>query len=323
MGGTNFDGPVVRSPWAIPFLPRPRGVHTRPCCSSKSDEARGRAPNEVEQRQRGHQPWVRPSEPCGARACHQHDQPNPPCALSAGKGGFEKPPKFLAALTSAFDGLQCSAPRKQKPSSAEAAPLPKPEKAAPPPSETKTSRRHSTVITAASEVYVESDVAWEGAPSRRSVLASAGRTYTLYLIRHGEATHNIKEKEAKAAAAAAAESRGVDRTSPECLQAMEEARKTVLEDDSLLDAPLSADGKACGEETKAQLEALVSELRLPAPTSVLVSPLQRTLQTAALVFPSHGDVCVREELRGELVARDRALTPAREKQSRPEGSRPM
>jgi hypothetical protein len=42
---------------------------------------------------------------------------------------------------------------------------------------------------------------------------------------------------------------------------------------------------------------------LPPPTEVLVSPLQRTLQTADLVFPDHCNIRVRDELRERLTGR--------------------
>jgi len=125
--------------------------------------------------------------------------------------------------------------------------------------------------------------------------AEAADEFTLYLIRHGEATHNIREKEAQEAAAAEAAARGLSRDSAEVKQAMEQARKAVLQDDSLRDPPLSAAGAAIATQTRAGLAELAGR-GFPPPAVVLVSPLQRTLQTAAAVFPEHPNVRACEEI---------------------------
>ena len=52
----------------------------------------------------------------------------------------------------------------------------------------------------------------------------------LYLIRHGEAAHNILEAEAKSKARAEAVARGMDPESKECKDAIEKARKAVLQE---------------------------------------------------------------------------------------------
>jgi hypothetical protein len=54
------------------------------------------------------------------------------------------------------------------------------------------------------------------------------KTFTLYLIRHGEATHNVLEKAARKAALEKAIADGYDKDSDEAKNRMEEARKGVL-----------------------------------------------------------------------------------------------
>jgi broad specificity phosphatase PhoE len=171
------------------------------------------------------------------------------------------------------------------------------------------------------------------------------RTYTLYLLRHGEAAHNLQEKCAMQRAQEAAVADGLQADSPETRLRMEEARQAILEDKSFFDAPLSDKGKGeaaaarklmqeltCGNSTTActtsadatpatwcwlppLFKGLVrpafsatnttssSACWLPPPTEVLVSPLQRTLQTADLVFPDLNNIRVRDELRERLTGR--------------------
>jgi broad specificity phosphatase PhoE len=47
----------------------------------------------------------------------------------------------------------------------------------------------------------------------------------------------------------------------------------------------------------------LTESLLPPPTEVFVSPLQRALQTADLIFPDHSNIIVREELRERMTGR--------------------
>ena len=119
-------------------------------------------------------------------------------------------------------------------------------------------------------------------------------TYTLYFIRHGEATHNIKEKAAMKRAKEDAIAEGFAEDSDEVKYRMEEARKVILNDDTLFDCPLSEMGKAEAKGAFSKMEEL--QQNHPSPAEVLVSPLQRALQTADLVFPHHTNIRVREEL---------------------------
>lgn len=122
-------------------------------------------------------------------------------------------------------------------------------------------------------------------------------TFTLYLIRHGEALHNILEKAAKRKAKELAISAGHAPDSDEAKARMEEARIGVLDDPDLLDAPLSSGGHNEAIEAATNIRDAIARRGLPPPQEVLVSPLQRALQTANAIFPGHAGVHVREELR--------------------------
>lgn len=124
------------------------------------------------------------------------------------------------------------------------------------------------------------------------------RSVLLYAVRHGEATHNVREKEAKAEAEERCMLEAEGSPSNKVLDAAKEAaRVAALQDPELHDAPLSDAGKTGALEARRALDATIASSGLLVPTLVLVSPLQRALQTAALIFPDHPDVRVREELR--------------------------
>jgi len=123
------------------------------------------------------------------------------------------------------------------------------------------------------------------------------RRITLYLIRHGEASHNVLEKAAKAKAKQKALSDGIH--DPERLHGlMEEARKAVLDDETLFDANLSPKGLEEALLARDTLESIIQTHELQPPQEVLVSPLTRTLETANAIFPEEdSSIHVREELR--------------------------
>jgi broad specificity phosphatase PhoE len=126
----------------------------------------------------------------------------------------------------------------------------------------------------------------------------SSKTVILYLIRHGEASHNVLEKAAKKRAKEECIAEGYAPDSPEVKQAMEEARKSVLHDVNLFDASLSDLGRQEATTASKQLQELVvANNGLILPEEVLVSPLTRTLETADLIFPDHANIRVREELR--------------------------
>lgn len=133
--------------------------------------------------------------------------------------------------------------------------------------------------------------------------ASKTRHRTLYFIRHGEAQHNILEKAAIEKAREDAITEGFAEDSEETKQRMELARQEILNNESLLDAPLSPAGMEEAEGARTDIQRIIKEKNLPAPTEVLVSPLQRALQTANIVFPGHKNIRVREEVRERLTGK--------------------
>lgn len=63
--------------------------------------------------------------------------------------------------------------------------------------------------------------------------------FTVYLIRHGEASHNVLEKIAKKQALEQALAEGLHKDDELTKERMENARQHVLLDNTLFDAPLS------------------------------------------------------------------------------------
>lgn len=120
-----------------------------------------------------------------------------------------------------------------------------------------------------------------------------GDTYILYLIRHGEAKHNVLEKAAREKARKEAEEQGLG--PEETKQKIKKAQEAVLNDPSLLDAPLTKLGEEEAEHARQRMLELQAR-GFPEPEEVLVSPLQRALQTANLIFPDCNDIHVREDL---------------------------
>ena len=97
----------------------------------------------------------------------------------------------------------------------------------------------------------------------------------VYFVRHAEATHNIRERQAVQAAIQRGLSLHADH---------EEARRAVLQDESLRDAPLSTEGSQQIRTAFDGLQLLHSLGQYPMPQIVLVSPLRRALMTATELF---------------------------------------
>lgn len=123
-------------------------------------------------------------------------------------------------------------------------------------------------------------------------LPVASHKKVIYFVRHAEALHNVKEREAINAVIATGET---DK------KRHDQARRAVLQEDpSLKDAPLSKDGTEQARTSGKKLEALFSSSppsssrnrKSAAPFSrpdiVLVSPLRRALMTATELF-NHSD----------------------------------
>lgn len=125
-------------------------------------------------------------------------------------------------------------------------------------------------------------------------------TFTLYLIRHGEALHNTMDKLAQERAKEQAEAEGL--SPQEVKKRMKQAQLAVLEDDSLFDAPLSEAGKKEAEAARQVLQELHNR-GFPVPQEVLVSPLERAMQTANIIFPDSPNIHVREGLRERKTGR--------------------
>jgi len=120
---------------------------------------------------------------------------------------------------------------------------------------------------------------------------------TVVFIRHGEAIHNIEEPRAQKCAGAQAEALGHAKGSAAHKAMCEEARKAVLKNEVFRDAPLSEAGTSQAVACKEELVKLLESMGIEEPKEVLVSPLQRTLQTVAEVFPDSADIRVCEQLR--------------------------
>lgn len=114
--------------------------------------------------------------------------------------------------------------------------------------------------------------------------ANVHRRQVVYFVRHAEAEHNIKEREAVQDAIA----NGVTEKSEQ-----EKARRAVLNDENLTDAPLSNNGISQVKKASSNLSLLnkTGFEQYPAPKLVLVSPLRRALMTATELFhdPDEGE----------------------------------
>jgi len=105
----------------------------------------------------------------------------------------------------------------------------------------------------------------------------------IYFVRHAEAEHNVKEKEAVREVI----KHGGGKKEQEL------ARKNILQNSVLRDAPLSQHGTLEAKHTCCDLDYLMSagDVRYQPPKVVLVSPLRRALMTATLLFyhPENGN----------------------------------
>ena len=112
------------------------------------------------------------------------------------------------------------------------------------------------------------------------------RRRTLYLIRHGEALHNVKEREAQQAVLQEINQQGQQLllSTEEIQRRLEEARQAVLQDKTLFDAPLTQKGRQQAKQAGQTLARIVQQGIAPPPTEAMVSPLTRCLQTAKIVL---------------------------------------
>ena len=104
------------------------------------------------------------------------------------------------------------------------------------------------------------------------------------MVRHGEAVHNVRESIAQEKARQEALVLGL--SPQETKERVEQARKDVLLDKSLLDAPLTEKGRQQAKQAGEYLAKLVNDDNhiARAPTEAMVSPLSRCLETAEILL---------------------------------------
>ena len=141
---------------------------------------------------------------------------------------------------------------------------------------------------------------------RTSVEAAAfglHRRRTLYLIRHGEAEHNVLEAAAQKKAKEEAEA--LNLSEEEIYERMETARKSVLNDISLRDAKLTDKGRQQARVACDRLRELIESGQIHHPTEAMVSPLSRCLETCKILLD---DADFKAHIRPEIAER-RTLYP--------------
>ena len=141
---------------------------------------------------------------------------------------------------------------------------------------------------------------------RTSVEAAAfglHRRRTLYLIRHGEAEHNVLE--AAAQEKAKEEAGAMNLSEEETFERMEKARKSVLNDHSLRDAKLTDKGRQQAREASDRLRELIESGQIHHPTEAMCSPLSRCLETCKILLE---DADFKAHIRPEFAER-RTLYP--------------
>jgi len=130
------------------------------------------------------------------------------------------------------------------------------------------------------------------------------RRRTLYLIRHGEAKHNVLE--AKAQDAAKREAEILNLGPEETYQKMEAARRAVLHDVSLRDAPLTDRGRQQAREAGEKIQRLISSGKVHEPTEALCSPLSRCIETCQILLEGTE---LNAHIRHEITERQTQLPP--------------
>jgi broad specificity phosphatase PhoE len=137
------------------------------------------------------------------------------------------------------------------------------------------------------------------------------RRRTLYLVRHGEAVHNVLEAKAQEEARLECQKLGLGDDDEELIrERMETARQEVLKDASLRDAPLTEKGRRQAAECGTRLQKLVDEGVLPPPSEAMVSPLTRTLDTCDIILDRVALVNdIKAHIREELQERQTRYPP--------------
>lgn len=134
------------------------------------------------------------------------------------------------------------------------------------------------------------------------------RPRTLYLVRHGEAVHNVLEDEAQQRAKEEAVALNLSPQQTEAL--IEERRQAVLLDPSLRDAPLTDVGRQQARDCTQQLQRLIQEGVIQhAPSEAMVSPLSRTLETCQIILHGFEPKIKQAHIRSEIQERQTQYPP--------------
>jgi len=133
---------------------------------------------------------------------------------------------------------------------------------------------------------------------------SLHRRRTIYLIRHGEAEHNVLEHKAQQKAKEEAEK--LNLSPEETYERMEEARKSVLNDTSLRDAKLTDKGREQAREASKHLRELIDSGKIHHPTEAMCSPLSRCLETCDILME---DADFKAHIRPEIAERRTQYPP--------------
>mmetsp|Transcript_10454 Transcript_10454/g.26342 ORF Transcript_10454/g.26342 Transcript_10454/m.26342 type:complete len:365 (+) Transcript_10454:190-1284(+) len=130
------------------------------------------------------------------------------------------------------------------------------------------------------------------------------RRRTIYLIRHGEAEHNVLEHKAQQKAKEEAEA--LNLSPEETYERMEDARKSVLNDASLRDAKLTDKGREQAREASKHLRELIDSGKIHHPTEAMCSPLSRCLETCDILME---DADFKAHIRPEIAERRTQYPP--------------
>ena len=134
--------------------------------------------------------------------------------------------------------------------------------------------------------FKSSDISMNLKCSDTSEKSTLHRRRILYLVRHGQAVHNVLEKAAQEKARKKCEENGL--SEEETAIIVDEARQAVLKDKALLDAPLTQLGRDQAHETGKILRKIIDDnehhSHIPKPTEAMVSPLSRCLETADVIL---------------------------------------
>jgi broad specificity phosphatase PhoE len=134
------------------------------------------------------------------------------------------------------------------------------------------------------------------------------RPRTLYLVRHGEAVHNVLEDEAQQRAKEEALALNLSAHQTEAL--IEERRQAVLLDPSLRDAPLTDLGRQQARDCAQQLQQLIRDgIIKHAPSEAMVSPLSRTLETCQIMLHGLEPKIKQAHIRPEIQERQTQYPP--------------